>query len=124
MRNSALFLAWTVDELRETEKRSRKFTMKKVFHPKGGVDRLFLGRNYGGRELFSIEDCVKNYVLGLREYVEEGNEMLTRSAKIGMKNLRNLLINLKEEKSSRRKGEMARNTNVWIVCQVKEGYSR
>ena len=82
MRYSAPFLDWTVDELKAIDRRARKLlTMRKAFHPKDDVDRLYMGRKDGGRRLISIEECVENSMLGLREYVENSNERLIRAAK-------------------------------------------
>ena len=71
MRYSASFLDWTVDDLNAINARTRKFlTMHKALHPKDDIDRLYVGRKDGGRGYISIEECVENSVLGLREYVE------------------------------------------------------
>ena len=77
IRYFALLLDWSVDELKVMDRRTRKLlTMHKAFHPKDDVDRLYVGRNDDGRGLISIEECVENAVLGLREYVEKSQERL------------------------------------------------
>ena len=79
---SAPFLEWTVDELKAMDRpETRKLlTMHKAFHPKDDVDRLYVGRNDDGRGLISIEECVENFVLDLREYVEKSQESLINAA--------------------------------------------
>ena len=54
--------------------------MHKAFHPRDDVDRIYVGRNDGGRKLIFIEECVDNVVLRLRGYVEKSKENLLSAA--------------------------------------------
>ena len=51
-------------------------TMYGAFHPKSGVDRLYLKRHEGGRGLISIEHCVRGEENSLGLYVMNSEEKL------------------------------------------------
>ena len=52
MRYGAEILKWNTDELKNLEKRTRKFvTMHGALHPKSDVDRVYLSKELGGRGL-------------------------------------------------------------------------
>ena len=63
---SAPFLDWTVDELKAIDRRTRKL--------------LTMHTYFSQCKLISIEECVENSMLGLREFVENSNERLIRAA--------------------------------------------
>ena len=46
-------------------------TMHKVLHPRDDVDRLYISRKEGGRELGSIEDSVQASIQRLEDYIEK-----------------------------------------------------
>ena len=49
----------TRDELKQRDQRTRKLmTIHKALHPRDDVDRLYVSRKVGGRELAIIEDSV------------------------------------------------------------------
>ena len=52
MRYGAEILKWNTDELKNLEKRTRKFvTMHGALHPKSDVDRVYFSKELGGRGL-------------------------------------------------------------------------
>ena len=56
LRYGAGIVNWKVDELKKMDRTKRKtLAMYGVLHPKSGIDRLYLKRKRGGRELIGIE---------------------------------------------------------------------
>ena len=67
LRYSASFLDWTISELQEMDRRTRKLmTMHNALHPSSNVDRLYIPRSEGGRGILSVEDTVNLAKLGLQ----------------------------------------------------------
>ncbi|XP_063595812.1 uncharacterized protein LOC134772704 [Penaeus indicus] len=67
LRYGAGILKWTVDELKNMDRKSRKImTMHGAVHPKSDADRLYLTREKGGRGLISCEGCVRTQEQALR----------------------------------------------------------
>ena len=62
---------WTRDELRQMDQRTRKLTMQKALHPRVDVERLYVPRKEGGRELASIEDSIDTSIQRLEDYIEK-----------------------------------------------------
>ena len=59
---------WTVDELKEADRKTRKLlTMNGALHPRSNTDRLYLPRAEGGRGLISIEECIRQEEHGLSD---------------------------------------------------------
>ena len=59
VRYSGPYLQWTRNELQQMDQRTRRLmTMYKALHPRDDIDRLYVSRKKGGRELASIEDSV------------------------------------------------------------------
>ena len=53
------FLKWTREQVKQMDQRTRKLMiMHKALHPRDDVDRLYVSRKEGGRELVSTEDSV------------------------------------------------------------------
>ena len=53
------FLKWAREDLKQMDQRTRKLmTMHKALHPRDDVDRLYVSRKVGGRELASTEDSI------------------------------------------------------------------
>ena len=46
-------------------------TMHKALHPRDDVDRPYVSREDGGRELASIEDSVDTSIQRLEDYIEK-----------------------------------------------------
>ena len=66
LRYSAAFVSWRKKELQAIDRKTRKlFTIYGAVHPKSDVDRLYIPRKEGGRDLTSIEDCVELAIKGL-----------------------------------------------------------
>ena len=75
VRYSAAFLGWSRLQLEETDRRTRELlTMHNRFHPQSNVNRLFLSRSEGSRELIGVQDTVVTEILGLRNYVRKKRE--------------------------------------------------
>lgn len=77
------------------------FTISRGFHPKSDVDRVYIPRKEGGRDLISIEDCVKLAVSGLEVYVHESEERVIQAArgnKVDGLEAASVLKKLKKEK--------------------------
>ena len=54
------------------DQRTRKLmTMHKALHPRNDVDRLYVSRKEGGRELASIEDGVDSSIQRFEDYIEK-----------------------------------------------------
>ena len=54
------------------DQRTRQLmTMHKALHPRDDVDRLYVSRKEGGRELASIEDSVAASIQRLEIYIEK-----------------------------------------------------
>ena len=76
-------LKWTVDELKNVDRKSRKImTMHGAFHPKSDTDRLYLTREKGGRGLISCEGCVRSEENNLGWYVRNSVESLIRGVRL------------------------------------------
>ena len=64
-----------------------------AFHPKSGIDSLYLKRKYGIRGLISIEVCVRSKENDLGLYVRDSNEMVLKNVKkVGMVSTENLSV--------------------------------
>ena len=50
-------------------------TLHGAFHPKSDVDRLYVGRDKGGRGLISCEKCVKSKENNFGWYIKNTDEM-------------------------------------------------
>ena len=71
VRYTAGILDWTVDELKEMDRKTRKLmTMNRALHPKADVDRLYISRDEGGRGMVSIEECVRLEECSLSDYIK------------------------------------------------------
>ena len=82
LRYSASFLDWTISELQEMDRRTRKLmTMHNALHPRSNVDRLYIPRSEGGRGLLSVEDTVTLAKLGLQGYVKMSDERFISAAR-------------------------------------------
>ena len=56
------------------------FTIYGTLHPKSDVDRLYIPRKEGGRDLISIEDCVELATTVLKVYVHGSEEIYIQAA--------------------------------------------
>ena len=66
-------------KLKDLDGKSRqKMTMYGGFHPKSDIDRLYAKREEGGRELVSVEQCIREEENSLGFYVANLEESLIR----------------------------------------------
>ena len=60
MRYGAEILKWNTDELKSLDRRPRNLmTINGALHPKSDVDRVYLNREMGGREIISCEKYIR-----------------------------------------------------------------
>ena len=72
-------IQWKGSELKDLDRESRKtMTMYGGLHPKSDVDRLYVKRKEGGRDLISMERCIREEENSLRFYVANSEENLIR----------------------------------------------
>ena len=57
------------------------FTIYAALHHKSDIDRLYIPRKEGGRDLMSIEDCAEVAIRGLDLFVHESGERLIQAAR-------------------------------------------
>ena len=57
------------------------FTIFGALHPKSDVDRLYIARIEGGRDLISIKDCVELAIRDLEVHVHRIEERLIQAAR-------------------------------------------
>jgi len=82
VRYSAGILDWTKSEVAAMDVKTRKIlAMNGIFHNKGNVDRLYLKRNEGGRELMGVKDCVQAEENNSEIYFKKSEEGLIIAAK-------------------------------------------
>ena len=87
IRYSSPFLDWTIEEMREMDRSTRKlFTMHNRLHPRSNAQRLYISRSEGGRGLASVEDTILAG-LDLERYIEQNDEKLIIAAR-GLYDLR------------------------------------
>ena len=72
VRYTAGILDWTVDELKEMDRKTRKImTMNGALHPRADVDRLYIPRDEGGRGMMSVEEVVRIEECSLSDYLKQ-----------------------------------------------------
>ena len=77
IRYSAGILNWTVNEVDEIDRKTRKMLCEyKALHPRASVIRLYTPRKVGGQGLINIEDCVASERRSMDNYVAGSNEIL------------------------------------------------
>ena len=77
LRYSAAFVSRRKSELQAIYRKNRKlFAIYGALHPKPDVDRLYILRKEGGRDLISIEDCIELAIRGLELCVHGSEERL------------------------------------------------
>ncbi|XP_069971818.1 uncharacterized protein [Penaeus vannamei] len=83
VRYGAGIIKWTKNELEEMDRKTRKLmTMYGAQHPKADVDRLYLKRYDGGRDLLGVEDCVQAEVNSLDKYLCASEENMLKEVNI------------------------------------------
>ena len=82
LRYSAAFIDWTKEELKELDRKTRKYlTIYNSLHPRDSVAKLYLPQKLGGRGLCSVEDSVELARLGLLNYIARSEEQLLAAAR-------------------------------------------
>ena len=72
VRYSGPFLQWNRDDLKQMGQRTRKLmTMHKALHPRDDIERIYVFRKEGGRELTSIEDSNDASMERFEDYIEK-----------------------------------------------------
>lgn len=70
IRYTAGVVDWTVAELREADRRTRKLlAIHRAFNLNGDVDRLYVKRKLGGKGLLQIEQMVREEECAMAEYI-------------------------------------------------------
>ena len=68
-------LDWTIQEIKDTDIRTRKIlSVTGNFHPNSDVDRLYIGRNIGGRGLRSCQRLFESRVIALKQHLHRNKE--------------------------------------------------
>ena len=102
IRYSAAFVSCRKSELQAIDWKTRKFfTMYGALHLNSDVDRLYIPRKEGRRDLISIEDCVELAIKALEVYIHGSEERLIQAAranKIDVLEAANVLKRSKKEK--------------------------
>ena len=74
-------------------------TMHKALHPRDDVDRLYVSRKEGGRELASIEDSVDASIQRLKDYIKKHDGVLITATRSKTENtMNNRMTITKKEK--------------------------
>jgi len=61
---------WRTEEIKKIDRKTIKMlTLYKIHHPKADIDRLFVKRKEGGRELVQIEEAYKAEIINIAEYL-------------------------------------------------------
>ena len=82
MRYGAGALECRVDELKELDRKTRKLlTMHKELHPKNDLDRLYISRKEGGRELMSCESTIRSEENNLGWNLKNSDQNLLQGVK-------------------------------------------
>ena len=68
-------LDWTIQEIKDIDIRTRKMlSVTGNFHPNGDVDRLYIGRNIGGRGLRSCQRLFESRIIALKQHLHRNKE--------------------------------------------------
>ena len=80
IRYSAGIIKWTIKEMKELDRKTRKLlTINSMFHKRGDIDRLYIKRSEGGRGMISVEDCIAIESNSLLNYVRGSNEPMLQA---------------------------------------------
>ena len=68
-------LDWKIQEIKEIDIRTRKnLSVTGNFHSNSDVDRLYIGRNVGGRGLISCRCLFESRIIALKQYLHRNKE--------------------------------------------------
>ena len=75
IRYTAGIVDWTQAELEGLDRKTRKLmTANHALHPQSDVDRLYLPRQIGGRELLQVKETVEEEKRTLNDYIKNSTE--------------------------------------------------
>ena len=64
-------LNWRIDEIKEIDIKTRKqLTMSRNFHPNGDIDKLYLPRGQGGRDIKMIARMFESRIISIAQYIK------------------------------------------------------
>ena len=70
-----VILDWTIQEIKDIDIRTRKIlSVTGNFHPNSDVDRLYIGRNTGGRDLRSCQRVFESRIIALKQHLHRNDE--------------------------------------------------
>ena len=81
IRYTAGIVDWTIAELQEIDRRTRKLlTIYRAFNMNGDVDRLYIARRQGGKGLLQVEQVVREEECAVGAYIRtaQGDDWLMR----------------------------------------------
>ena len=109
LRYSAAFVGWRKSKLEAINRKTRKLlTIYGALHPKSDVNRLYIPRKEGGRDLISIEDCVELAIRSLEVYVNESDKRLGQAARIDKIEVLEAATVLKRSKKEKKNWKIGR----------------
>lgn len=85
---SFCILDWTLKELKDIDRKTRKLlTIHKMHHPRADVQRLYVSRKQGGRGLCQVEGAYKTAMIGTAEYIRlKENDKFVNTIKVSDQN--------------------------------------
>jgi hypothetical protein len=117
LRYSFGIINWHQEELRKLDRKTRKLlTIRGQHHPKAKVDRLYILRKQGGRELSQLEEAY----MKLMEYVDCTADPLTQTVrthqhKETQQYYRMLETSSLEYRNREGKRKMTRKMDAWTI---------
>ena len=118
VRYSAAIVDWTMEEVANTDRRTRKIlAMNGCLYTRSNVARRYLPRKEGGRGLIGIEECVRKESKSLLGYLRESTEWMLQAALkenviVEEESLQDYERRRKDEKVTKLEGE----SPTWCVC--------
>ena len=79
---SFTIINWSLTEIKKFDIKIRKhLTMRRMYHPKSDVNRLYLPRKEGGRGLVQLELSFKTLITGMDTYLNNINDWMLKLIK-------------------------------------------
>ena len=69
LRYSFGIINWRIEEIKQTDRKTRKMLMYKMHHPKADTDRLYVKRKEGGKGLVQVEAAYKAEIINIAEHL-------------------------------------------------------
>ena len=68
-------LDWTIQEIKDIDIKTRKIlSVTGNFHPNSDIDRLYIGRNLGGRGLRSCQSFFESRIIALKHHLHQNKD--------------------------------------------------